>query len=134
MSPHLGNQVAQSLPEILNLSGFRRRGHIPVADTGGASMGNLNPAFFRQRPVGFGNRIEVDPQVDRQTAHRGQHIPGAQDAFYRARPNLIYDLPVNRRGRCEINPNLWRGRHLCMLYIYTIQTKASVSSLRVQAI
>ena len=106
MAAHFGNQVAQPLPEILNLSGLGRCGHIPVADTGGPSVGNLSPAFIRQRPVGFGNRVKVNSQVDCQAAHGGQDIPGAQDAFYRASANLVYDLPVNRRGRCKINPNL----------------------------
>ena len=93
-------------------------------------MSNLNPAFIRERPVGFGNSIKVDSQIDCQAAHGGQHIPGAQDTFYRAGANLVYDLPVNRRGRCEINPNLWRSWHRCTLYIYTIQIMASMSSLQ----
>jgi hypothetical protein len=45
---------------------------------------------------------------------------------------LVYDLPVNGRGRCEIDPNLWRSWHHCMLYTYTIQIVASMSSLRPQ--
>jgi len=51
LAAHFGNQVAQPLPEILNLSGLGRCGHIPVTDAGGPSMGNLNPAFIRQRPL-----------------------------------------------------------------------------------
>src|SRR6202040_2945663 len=54
------------------------------------------------------------------------------DAFYHASANLVYDLPVNGRGGCEINPNLRRSWHLCILYIYTIQTGAELSSLRPQ--
>ena len=99
MGSHFGNQVAQSLPETLNLCGFWRRGRIPVPDARSLSMGNLNPAILRQRPVGFGNGVEVDSQVERQTAHRRQNISGAQNAFHGVCANLVYDLAVD--GRCR---------------------------------
>ena len=91
-------------------------------------MGNLNPAFIRKRPIGFGNRIEMDAQIDCQAAHGRQYVSGAQTAFHDASADLVYDLPVNGRGRCQINPDLGRSRHRCILYIYTIQVAAIVSS------
>jgi hypothetical protein len=41
---------------------------------------------------------------------------------------LIYDLAVDGRGGREIDANLRRGGHFCILYKYTIQYGAGMSS------
>jgi len=125
--PHLGNQITQPPPEIVDFRGLRRTGDIRIADSCGPSLGYIDPTFFGKRTISFGDGVKVNSEVDRQTANGRQNISGAKSAFDCISANLIHDLAIDRHSRCKIDSNVWRRSHCCIVYVYTIQYAMSTT-------
>ncbi len=112
-----GDVFTQALREFYFDVVRRRRGRGTLEDLGTAAAAQVEPAFEREGPVSLGDRVEVQPQIDREPAYGRQDVPRHQGSSDQQRADRVGYLPVERnrgvqarRSTMTPSPNLEPAR------------------------
>ncbi len=106
---------------LFSVCAFARRvRHGPLPHGRAAPPLEQQPALVRQDAVRFGDGVEVNAEIARKLAHRGQPVARLQIPRDTKRPHPIGNLPIHRNRTVE-NDAEFHFEPLCILFAYKVQ-------------